>query len=98
MPPDCREALERIHREYNYLEHQKPGMGTTNARLVRESGLERYLANRYAIAGTPEDCLATLHRLQRMGVNKIWLNVHFEDKVGFIGRWSSGVMAKAVGS
>ena len=60
VPPEYKDILERIHKGYNYLEHQKPGAGTTNAALVRESGLESYLADRYAIVGTADDCLATL--------------------------------------
>ncbi|HWO42341.1 MAG TPA: LLM class flavin-dependent oxidoreductase, partial [Candidatus Eisenbacteria bacterium] len=93
VPGEFRDVLERIHKGYSYLEHQKPGE-TTNARLVRESGLENYLAGRYAIVGTPEDCLRRLHELEKMGVEKVWLNVHFEDKIGFMKRWSSAVMAK----
>jgi 5,10-methylenetetrahydromethanopterin reductase len=87
VPPEYKDILERIHKGYNYLEHQKPGAGTTNAALVRESGLESYLADRYAIVGTADDCLATLKRMAGYGVKKIWLNVHFDDKLGFISRW-----------
>ena len=93
VPGEFREVLERIHKGYSYLEHQKPGE-TTNARLVNESGLENYLAGRYAIVGTAEDCLIRLRELEEMGVQKIWLNVHFEDKIGFMKRWSREVMAK----
>jgi 5,10-methylenetetrahydromethanopterin reductase len=94
VPPQYREILESIHKGYNYLEHQKPGEKTKNASMVRESGLENYLADRYAIAGTPEDCLATIARMHDQGVRKIWLNVHFEDKLGFIRRWGKEVMAR----
>jgi 5,10-methylenetetrahydromethanopterin reductase len=93
VPPEFRAVLERIHDSYSYVEHQKPG-DTTNARLVNESGLEDYLAGRYAIAGTPEDCLERLSQLEEMGVRKIWLNVHFDDKIGFMKRWNREVMAK----
>jgi hypothetical protein len=93
VPPEFREVLDRIHKGYSYLEHQKPGE-TTNARLVSESGLESYLAGRYAIAGAPEECLMRLSELEQMGVHKIWLNVHFDDKIGFMKRWSKEVMAK----
>jgi 5,10-methylenetetrahydromethanopterin reductase len=94
VPPEFREVLDRIHHGYSYREHQKPGANTTNARLVNESGLEDYLAGRYAIAGTPDDCLERLSELEQMGVRKIWLNVHFDDKIGFMKRWSREVMAK----
>jgi 5,10-methylenetetrahydromethanopterin reductase len=87
VPPEYKDILERIHKGYNYLEHQKPGAGTTNAALVRESGLESYLADRYAIVGTADDCLAMIERMAGYGVKKIWLNVHFDDKLGFIRRW-----------
>ncbi|MPZ77155.1 MAG: LLM class flavin-dependent oxidoreductase [Deltaproteobacteria bacterium] len=93
VPSEFRQVLDRIHERYSYLEHQKPGE-TTNARLVNESGLENYLADRYAVAGTPEDCLMRLEELEKMGVKKIWLNVHFDDKIGFMKRWSREVMAK----
>ena len=94
VPSEYRDVLERIHKGYNYMEHQKPGAGTTNATLVRQSGLESYLADRYAIVGTPDECLATLQRIASYGVRKIWLNVHFDDKLGFIQRWSREVMAR----
>jgi 5,10-methylenetetrahydromethanopterin reductase len=94
VPPEFRPVLDRIHKGYSYVEHQKPGEHTTNARLVNESGLESYLAGRYAIAGTPEQCLSRLAELRAMGVRKIWLNVHFDDKIGFMQRWSREVMAK----
>jgi 5,10-methylenetetrahydromethanopterin reductase len=93
VPPQFREILDRIHEGYSYLEHQKPG-DTTNARLVTESGLEDYLAGRYAIAGTPEDCVERLKELEKMGVEKIWLNVHFADKIGFMKRWSRDVISR----
>jgi 5,10-methylenetetrahydromethanopterin reductase len=93
VPPEHREVLDRIHREYNYLEHQKPGAGSANARLVRESGLEGYLVERYAVAGTPEECLERLRQLESFGVGKVWLNIHFEDKIAFMKRWSREVMA-----
>jgi len=94
VPPQYRDVLDRIHSGYSYLEHQKPGANTTNARLVRESGLEDYLADRYAIVGTPEECVARLRQLEKWGVKRIWLNVHWEDKLGFMKRWSREVMPR----
>jgi 5,10-methylenetetrahydromethanopterin reductase len=94
VPPQYREILDEIHKGYNYLEHQKPGATTKNATMVRESGLESYLADRYAIVGTPENCLGTIQRMSDQGVKKIWLNVHFDDKVSFIQHWGREVLAR----
>ena len=65
-----------------------------NTRLVEESGIEDYLADRYAIVGNPEECLETLQRLGHLGVTKIWLNIYTEDKIAFMKRWSKEIMAK----
>lgn len=92
VPEQYREALDRIHRNYNPWEHQKPGADKINARLVSESGLEEYLARRFAIAGTPEDCMMSLEWMEKLGVRKIWLNAHFEDKIGFMKEWSKQIM------
>ncbi len=92
VPEQYRDALDRIHQNYNPWEHQKSGAEKINARLVRESGLEEYLARRFAIAGNPDECMASLQWMEKLGVRKIWLNAHFEDKIGFMKNWSKEIM------
>jgi 5,10-methylenetetrahydromethanopterin reductase len=94
IPESCLDALEKIHREYNYLEHLRPGASRVNAQLVRESGLDDYLADRYAVVGTPEECLSRVEQLRDWGVSKIWLNTYSEDKIAFMERWNKAVLAK----
>jgi len=94
IPAGCLDALERIHREYNYLEHLRPGGSGVNAQLVRESGVEDYLADRYAVVGTQDECLSRMEQLRDWGVSKIWLNTYNEDKIAFMEQWSQGVIAK----
>jgi len=94
LPPGSLDAFEKIHHDYNYHEHLSPGGSGVNARLVRDSGLEEYLASRFAILGTGADCLARLEELKTFGVAKIWLNTYNDDKVGFMRQWSKEVLAK----
>jgi hypothetical protein len=94
IPEGCREALEKIHRSYNYLEHLRAGASGLNAQLVRESGVEDYLADRYAVVGTPEECLLRLEQLRNWGISKIWLNTYNQDKIAFMNQWSKSVSAK----
>ncbi len=89
MSPEYKRAWERIHKEYNYLEHLKPGPDTKNTRLVEESGIEDYLADRYAIIDNPEECLETLQRLGQLGVTKIWLSSKRLVKFGALGPGNS---------
>jgi 5,10-methylenetetrahydromethanopterin reductase len=94
LPPESLDELEKIHRGYNYHEHLSPGGSGVNARLVRDSGVEAYLADRYAIVGSGADCLARLEELRTLGVAKIWLNTYSDDKLGFMRRWNKEVIAK----
>jgi len=48
---------------------------------VRDSGLEDFLADRYAIAGNGEDCQARLAELQTFGVTKIWVVIGVKYRV-----------------
>jgi 5,10-methylenetetrahydromethanopterin reductase len=94
IPEGCRDALEKIHREYNYLDHLRADASGVNAQLVRESGVEDYLADRYAVVGTPDECLLRLEQLRNWGISKIWLNTYNEDKIAFMKQWSKLVSAK----
>ena len=94
IPENCRQALERIHRGYNYLEHLRSGAFGVNAQLVRDSGVEDYLADRYAVVGTPDECLVRLAQLRNWGISKIWLNTYSEDKIEFMEQWSKSVSAR----
>ena len=94
LPPGSLDALENIHRQYNYHEHLSPGGSGINAKLVRDSGLEDFLADRYAIVGNGEDCQARLAELQTLGVTKIWLNSYTDDKINFMEQWSKEVIGK----
>jgi hypothetical protein len=62
--------------------------------LVRDSGLEDFLADRYAIVGNGEDCQVRLAELQTFGVTKIWLNTYTDDKINFMSQWSKEVIGK----
>ena len=94
IPANCLDALEKIHRDYNYLEHLRPGASGVNAQLVRESGVEDYLADRYAVVGTPDECRSRLEQLRNWGISKIWLNTYNDNKIEFMEQWSNSVSAK----
>ena len=60
---------------------------------VMELGLVDYLAERMAIAGTPDDCKAQIARAQKAGAHQFCLLVALADKIGFMRRWSELVVA-----
>lgn len=66
-----------------------------NAQLVRESGVEDYLAVRYAVVGTSDECRSRLEQLRNWGISKIWLNTTMATKSNL---WSSGITQLAPSS
>jgi 5,10-methylenetetrahydromethanopterin reductase len=90
IPPERLEAVHELGRRYQFDAHDKPG--GPNVGLVDELSLRDYLAERFAIAGTPADCIDKIKRVAAAGATNLWMSVHFEDKVSFIQRWAAEVM------
>lgn len=77
-PPELVPALQRLAREYRLEEHQG-GATSSNARLVEELGLTDYLAARFALAGTPEECIAQARAVAATGVRGLMLTIVSPD-------------------
>ncbi len=90
VPPELLPKIRQLGQHYHYDDHDKPG--GANRRLVEELGLVEYLADRYAIAGTPADCIAKIERAVEAGAKQFWISVHFDDKLRFLKGWSTQVM------
>ncbi len=92
IPPDLMAAMRRLRADYRVESHFVPGGDNANARLLDQLGLRDYLADRFAIAGTPEECVAKIHRLAALGVKQIWTSPSFADKMAFMRTWSEQVL------
>ena len=57
-----------LHREYVPVEHEQLGQ-TRNAVLSDELGLTDYLADRFAVVGTPEECREKVRSIDAAGVD-----------------------------
>jgi 5,10-methylenetetrahydromethanopterin reductase len=64
LTPDEQAAVDAIRRRYDYDAHMVPG--SPHSRLVPDQ-----LVDRFAIAGTPDDCRAQLDRLTSTGVDQV---------------------------
>lgn len=92
VPEELVPRLEALKRRYVVAEHQQPGR-TSNAKLVDELGLAGFLAERFAVAGTPADCLEKLRSIQRAGVNDIVFTSVAPDPERLIRRLGEDVIA-----
>jgi 5,10-methylenetetrahydromethanopterin reductase len=89
VPPDLLPRVRALGERYTYGDHVQPG--SENARLIEELGLVDYLADRFAVAGTPAECIRTLERAVEAGARRFWISVHFDDKLRFIRDWAERV-------
>ena len=57
-------------------------LGTaTNGSLVFELGLADFLADRYAVAGTPDECLERLADLASQGMRNVFTMLNVRDRL-----------------
>ncbi len=80
VPPEVAEPLTKLVDQYQSRFHIQPGGVNPNAQMVEDLGLKSYLAERLAIAGPVEACLARLRELEQLGVQQIWSPIRFADK------------------
>ena len=82
IPPELHDAVVALGDRYRPEEHSKPD--SSNRGLIRELGLLDYLAERFAIAGTVEDCVAKIEAAAEAGARQFWMSIHFDDKERFL--------------
>lgn len=91
VPELHREAIRELQRRYAFHQHEHLGP-TANAALTDELGLTDYLAERFAIAGTPEDCAAKVEGLRRHGVSQILITAFVPDRMRFLREFADTVI------
>jgi len=83
--------VQELDRRYDSRYHAVRG-SSPNADLVVELGLLEYFADRFAIAGSPQDCVAKVRQLEGWGVKRLVLTkANTGDMVEEITRWSDEV-------
>jgi alkanesulfonate monooxygenase SsuD/methylene tetrahydromethanopterin reductase-like flavin-dependent oxidoreductase (luciferase family) len=70
VPDELREPIAVLQREYLPAQHEQLGQ-TRNATLSDELGLTDYLAERFAIIGTPDECRVKTRSIRQAGVDGI---------------------------
>ena len=90
IPRELHAAVVALGDRYRPEEHSKPD--SSNRDLVRELGLLGYLAKRFAIAGTVDECVAKIGAAAEAGARQFWMSIHFDDKERFLNDWKA-VMA-----
>ena len=92
VPEEYREAVSILHREYQAAEHEQVGR-TRNATLTDELGLTEYFAQRFAIVGTPQECVEKTKAVFDAGVDVLLITAIGPSPETIIRRFGEQVVA-----
>jgi 5,10-methylenetetrahydromethanopterin reductase len=70
LPDELRPAIAELRARYD--ERQHVVIGGPNSQLLDELGLSDYIADRFAVCGTVDDCRARLQAIADEGVDVLW--------------------------
>ena len=87
VPPELEAAVVDLGRRYHADQHDMPD--SDNRALIHELGLVDYLAERFSVAGTIDDCAAKLEKAIDAGARQFWMSIHFDDKERFLREWGA---------
>lgn len=93
---DLHEQVRGLRKEYEPHHHEVLG-ATPNAGLTDRWGLTDYLADRFAIAGPPEECAAAVRYAAAAGAPQLLLAGFVRDTRRFIERWGREVVPRVGG-
>lgn len=92
VPEEYVEPIRELQERYVSHEHEQTG-DTLNKRLPDELGLTDYLADRFAVVGTPADCRAKLDEIEAVdGLDGVLLTALSEDERGLVRRMGQDVL------
>ncbi len=94
VPKELEAGIRALREGYDTSQHgfiEK----SHNAALVDRFGLGEYLAERFAVVGTPAECRKRLEELEKMGVRGLRINNNLPDRTAFMRTWSGAVRGRA---
>ena len=83
VPPAFHEAIRRVQSGYQPHQHEAHGE-SPNARLIADPEFLEYMAQRFAILGTPEECADQIRRVRESGISNILFTGFVEARQNLI--------------
>jgi 5,10-methylenetetrahydromethanopterin reductase len=90
VPEEFRPKVVELQQRYDATQHTL--WDGDNARLVAELGLSEYLAGRFAVAGTPDECRRQAEGMAAAGVSRLMIPAVDRDPDGLLERFAKAVI------
>lgn len=90
VPEEHVPAIRELIARYQTQAHVKAD--GANHSLTDELGLTDYLADRFGVVGTPEQCLSRIRALGEVGVHGVIFGVFGRDPLGLVRRFGEEVL------
>lgn len=90
VPEEFRAAVAELQERYDSRHHVV--WDGPNARLVDELGLRDYLAGRFGVVGTPQECLHQVEAMREAGISGILVPAVDRDSEGVLTRFADAVI------
>jgi alkanesulfonate monooxygenase SsuD/methylene tetrahydromethanopterin reductase-like flavin-dependent oxidoreductase (luciferase family) len=90
VPDELVPAVHELMARYQTQAHVKAD--GANHSLTDELGLTDYLADRFGVVGTPEQCLARIRALGEVGVDGVIFGVFGRDPLGLVRRFGEEIL------
>lgn len=83
IPPEFADAIRRVQSGYRPAHHEDLGE-SPNAGLMQDPEFLAYMAGRFAVLGTAEECAAQLQAIRASGIHQFLFTGFVEDRAGLI--------------
>ena len=83
VPPEFAEAIRRVQSGYRPAHHEDLGE-SPNAGLMDDPALLDYMAGRFAVVGSAEDCADRLQAIRASGIHQFLFTGFVDDRAGLI--------------
>ena len=79
--------MVELGRRYHVDQHDMPDRD--NRTLIHKLRLVDFLAERFSVARTVDDCTAKLDGTTDAGARQFWMSIHLNDKERFLREWGA---------
>ena len=83
VPPQFADAIREVQQGYKPSHHEDLGE-SPNAQLMQDPELLAYMVDRFAVLGTPEDCVRQIQRIREAGIHQILFTGFVDDRPSLI--------------